>query len=361
MSKALNNAITQIQKIPLYHFSLTSKELFHSNFLKWYSTVNIGFFQKLFEQNNLVRIEREINGKQIEVNGKKYTPKADLVGYDSNDNAVILVENKVKDIPNSEQCNNLKASFDNSIETFILSTTEPIFELNDWKFIKYSELCKLMASDLTNTAIIEYHKNLVQDYISLIEYISEIIDNYNISNNYDFALASNKEFINKLNEIKFLENYQRVAGESFRSRVFEVLKKEFPDLETCFGINNQKATIDFLFTWNDLRIGIQLEDKQYRKFVHGDFSVETAKNLISDNSWFRQDFRLRRKKKGEVEASSYGSYDIKKKRKFIYQYCNEFYDNCKVSFDEVTNKIRGDLKYLTSIENKQRIERILAN
>ena len=54
-----------------------------------------------------------------------------------------------------------------------------------------------------------------------------------------------------------------------------------------YGINNQKATIDFVLGLKeDYKIGIQLEDNQFRKFVIGKKHIEFAESLRMNNLFF---------------------------------------------------------------------------
>jgi hypothetical protein len=56
---------------------------------------------------------------------------------------------------------------------------------------------------------------------------------------------------------------------------------------TSYSINNQKVTIDFIVSIsNDYKIGIQIEDNHYRKFIIGTKHVQFSENLRINNIFF---------------------------------------------------------------------------
>ena len=90
----MQEAIKNLQNSALFNLSLTSKELFHSNFLFWLANkykLEIGtIFANKFNLNVKNKILSE-------------TPKREQENIDlllEYDNAIIIIENKVKSIPN---------------------------------------------------------------------------------------------------------------------------------------------------------------------------------------------------------------------------------------------------------------------
>lgn len=372
------DAIKTIKNLPIFYLSLASKELFHSNFINWLSTLPQGIktLKNIFGVDDLSKFEREKNGIQIEdENKKKLTPKADLVGFNSEGKIVIVIENKVKDIPNEIQIENLKKSFGENIKYVILSFKEPLFEIKKpVEFISYANVKNVLNQDIGDFQENPYHFELITDYIRLLTNLQNLIDSYKLTGDYDFALNSRKKLLGILTEVKFWENYQRLAGQEFAKRVYDKIKSigGFEHLRKNLSINHQKATINFSFKWKHFEIGIQIENNQFRRFIYGEIKREDADKLRSESLWFDSDWRPNRKVKrqklkkeieyedGVVKYTYYGSYDMQKKGLFLYQYNPSFTKNCIKSLDEICNMVKGDLFILTKEGNRKKIESIMS-
>lgn len=376
VNMAINlRSIQKIRRQPIFFLSLGSKELFHSNFILWLSTIPNGLklLRNTFNVNDLKSFKREIGGSEIiDFYGKKKRPKADLVGYNENEQIVLVVENKVKDIPNEKQIKDLIQSFNkktgrDDIKYTILSFSKPTFLYkNHSTYLSYSDFAKKLK---TNIAIFKnkYVSGLISDYIKLIVELQKVITSYNITGNYDFALSSNEQLKNTLNDIKLWENYQRVVGESFRIKVMKSLKSDrrFNALISNLSINHQKATINFFYDWEEFQIGVQIEDNQFRRFIYG---IEMDENKVmalkKEGIWFSGEYDILRKKKrksgdeekGEDEVFPFGSYNMRDKGKFFYQYKLEFHKNCLMGFDDMRNIIIESLDYLLIEENQENIK-----
>lgn len=370
-------SITKIKNLTIFYLSLTSKELFHSNFLFWFSKIDYGteILKSLFGVNDLSYFIREKNGNKL-VNENIKTPKADLAGYNADGKLVLVIENKVKDIPNNEQIRILRKSFGHEIKLVILSLNEPNFEISPpVTYISYERLHYVLQQNLNKFLPNQYHHELINDYINLISGLQKIVSSYMLSGNYNFAAYSRPKTFKILEEVKLWENYQRVAGQDFSKRVFDRIKlmKGFENLQTNSSVNHQKATINFSFKWVSFEIGIQIENNQFRRFIYGEITKENADNLRLQSLWFNEDWRPKRKLKkltnkkivelenGMVKYSYYGSYDMKKKGLFLYQYDPIFSKNCNKSLDEICDMIVENLNILIENGNQGKIESIMSD
>jgi hypothetical protein len=363
----IKKAIGKLVELPMFYFSLTSQEAFHSNFIKWLSRTEFGKLKlrEIFEIPELETIERERNGKEIEnrqLRGKKLTPKADLVGFNAedNENPILVIENKVKDIPNLIQLQHLEDSFGKSVEKYIiLSFIEPFFsEYLPFKHVSYTKFIDILKKDIDLEKKDDYPIELVKDYIKLSENIQILMDIYKPTGDYDFALNDNRNLFMELEKVNLWENYQRTSGSQFKERIISKIIKDSiinrPLIDS--SINNQKATINFFYKWDKIEIGIQLENNQFRKYVYGNILEESAQRLIDNKIWFKKDFQLRRKRNGENSYRKYGSYDMKGGSWFLYQYEDDFYDDCKKNFQDMYALINKELAFLTIEENRKKIE-----
>ena len=95
-----DDAIEYLRTSPLSNLSLSSKELFHSNFLYWLSKNEPDLFKELIS---------ELSNKKTNLNNIEWDVKREFLNLDlsiidsSNNNIIFVIENKVKSIPYKEQ------------------------------------------------------------------------------------------------------------------------------------------------------------------------------------------------------------------------------------------------------------------
>ena len=102
-----------LDKSPMFKLSLSSKELFHSNFLEWLSVVSPDKFKVLINKMadceitwpNVWRVKREYNNFDLCIVAyDQYEDTADeKIDDDPDFRILVVVENKVKSIPYKEQ------------------------------------------------------------------------------------------------------------------------------------------------------------------------------------------------------------------------------------------------------------------
>lgn len=331
----IDEIIIKLKSSPLFYLFLSSRELFHTNFWYWLSTINKIETLKLFSEKTCdgrLIFKREHN--QAFDDDKS---KVDLL-ISCDNNPYIVIENKVKDFPAKSQLQRIKNSFNDGRLQYILVTLffSPEIVFEGWKIKTYRNISEVIFPE--NFTDNEYHKKLIQDYKEFIYNLSELSHSLPINQEYDFANSYNSELFHKLNEIKLWESYQKLRASHFlhhlgnRENVF-----------TRYSVNNQKATITIFIQLKDnYQIGIEIEDKQFRKFVMGKKAEIFAQNLLSNRIFFDEEFKGR----GNKAFLCYGSV-------FRYQYKKI---NNKTSFQSLFNDIHSVLSEIEeqkiSIENK---------
>ena len=135
----IEQTILKLKSSPLFYLFLSSRELFHTNFWFWLSTINETETIKLFSSttiNSNLKFKREHNQSSCE-----FKSKVDFFITNS-DNKKIVIENKVKDFPTYEQLERIKKSFGESETELILATLFWSKEISflGWKVVTYSEL-----------------------------------------------------------------------------------------------------------------------------------------------------------------------------------------------------------------------------
>ena len=174
----IKNRIESLKKSPLYNLSMANKELFHSNFLAWFGNQYKNEFKVLMNKllgtevlkDDKFRIEREYKHFDICV----------IV----NGNEIILIENKVKSVPTSEQLEGYMNKVKNKECKFILLTmTQELQDLSKaegWTVISYRKLSENMPNRLNDC----YHSSLLKDYRDYVNNLQDIIEEYDKEENY---------------------------------------------------------------------------------------------------------------------------------------------------------------------------------
>jgi hypothetical protein len=329
----IENTILQLKRSPLFYLFVSSRELFHSNFWYWLSTLNPQATINLFSDNNdegdNLTFLREYNQR----NGK-IKSKVDLYITNSK-NINIVIENKVKDLPKMEQLDRIRESFAKVSSKFVLAT---LFHCDDitydgWEVITYKTIAeKINPIDFTEN---DYYRNLISDYKELTRNLVNLTELLSVTQNYDFAISRNKDLYNILNEIKLWEGYQKLRASHLITKYRETM-----DIEMYVGydINNQKATLNFVLGLKDnYIIGIQIEDNQFRKFINGKKHIEFAESLRTNNLFFDSKWRSPRKK----TMLGYNPA-------FQYQY-----EKIEIlSFENLFNKVDNEIQNIISLREE---------
>lgn len=283
----IDNTIEKIKSSPLFYLFLSSRELFHTNFWFWLSTLNKEETIKLFTDKTIdgnLTFKRELNQ-----NNGEFKSTVDLfISSDNSNNKNVAIENKVKDFPTIEQLDRIRNSFGTVTPELILTTLYWTKDLtfNGWTVKTYREISTAIIPEKFSDD--RYYQDLITDYKQFILNLATLVDLLEIKQEYDFAISLNKELYSKLNDIKLWEGYQKLRASHL---LYHFNETNIHNVTTYYRINNQKATIDFTISLKgDYKIGIQIEDCQYRKFITGPNHFQFSEslrfnNLFFDNSW----------------------------------------------------------------------------
>src|SRR5690606_14227209 len=98
--------IEYLEKSPLFNLSLSSKELFHSNFIAWIVDLYKNEFSVILSQRlglkitEIKKIERETKNIDLSIHYKN-----------ENEDRLIVIENKVKSLPDKKQLEKYQEKF----------------------------------------------------------------------------------------------------------------------------------------------------------------------------------------------------------------------------------------------------------
>lgn len=261
----------------------------------------------------------------------------------------IVIENKVKDFPTIEQLRRIEGAFGLGPIQFVLATlfwtNENELGTSPWSVLTYKELSERLLPEKFASPN-SYHYYLINDYKNLLSSLARIADLLAPTKHYDFAKshAETETLFKDLDGIRLWEGYQKLrASHLIACFKNSTIYSELPEgIKLAYGVNNKKATMDFYTTIGNYNIGIQIEDKQFRRFINGPQGEMISNKLLSEGMFFDQGFK---REKGTKNFLGYFE------RKFSYQY--EKIDS-PISFDDLFEKIKDEFQYIKS--NRARIE-----
>ncbi|MDR2970325.1 MAG: PD-(D/E)XK nuclease family protein [Bacteroidales bacterium] len=220
----ISKIIKNLQKSPMFNLSLSSKELFHSNFLYWLSLTypdKIGAFIVEF-------CKLELDDKNC-TNQKREEGNIDFQ-FSYKDGPTIYVENKVKSMPYSEQLERYDKETGNTENKrmILLSLTEPSFTLpKNWKHLSYQCYNDFLKKFETKDV---YHKSLIEDYANFIDYLI-IVEKTCIvyeEDTFDFH-SSNNETLTLMKELRIHDLFLKKKYEN----IIALLKKKIGESSFC--------------------------------------------------------------------------------------------------------------------------------
>lgn len=286
----------------IFNLSLSSKELFHSNFIGWlfgnYPKIMKDFLNNNEDDYENLEIERESNNYDIMILSKK---------------SCYIIENKVKSLPDENQlkeyCSSAEKIKRDKKYFYLLSLNEPLFDLAEpWKYKSYKNLIDIIRANLpeSNSYPGAYHRAILIDYCDFIDILSNLNNEYFTPKRADL-LFDNKDILNKIRELRIYDLYYKIRYEYVVRFLNEDISKldrkitlEKPwekldnneilikhDLMRSTGLIEAKIAFDIK---NELLVlGVQIHDNQFRLFVQST-NRKLIEKLIQNNSfvqlWF---------------------------------------------------------------------------
>lgn len=356
----IEKSLEKLKQSPLYAISLSSKELFHSNFWAWLIEYNQEFAKAFFldiDFNKNLTVSREEKNRDLTIHYQ---------------NKEYVIENKIKSMPNIEQLK--KYGCDKGLLAGVVGLDNLP---ENWNFKSYKEI------GLSISEINEKYKNdkwyfLIQEYANMIielenilTWISKFQGNKLISN----AQIKTNQMLKKFEEIRFDDVIKKIKANELVEFLNKTIKPELDkqlcdsEFELQIGSSYSKgsALVDVRILKNagtekEVCIGIQIQDAQYRYNVVRksgtlNFKNENALNVFFDEfcgyGWFENyDKSLKKiKNKNSSMRESFCKYENKKDNsKFIYQYYNLNEED--LSFENLSNQIKKDMLLAIEITKK---------
>ncbi|MBP1931978.1 hypothetical protein [Ammoniphilus resinae] len=311
----LENVVSTLLSSPMFNLSLSSKELFHSNFLSWvfslYKDESLPYLRQFiadFDQRySLVRIKREKKNK-------------DLTLYFEDDRGrskVLYIENKVKSIPVFAQLKEYSQGSMAHEYFLLLSLSRPSFfnegQLNignvTWKYLSYGEL----ADNLQNLSLVIrkknlYHANILEDYISFIGCLHQIAVEIDIQKD-TYNLYTKNSILPQLKQLRLHDFYIKHKHAMLANAFFQAIGNRIPDINLVppkkhweegkyqevfvgTGYTNGKglSEVKYVIDMEDnypVILGIQVQGDQFRLFLEAKKRAAfLANELLDKGLWF---------------------------------------------------------------------------
>ena len=313
--KRISILVNELRKSPMFQLSLSSKELFHSNFLYWISQFNLEMFKTVIEQ----LFEKTGHSLHLDewyedFNVKREYEHFDLCVTNEGESTILLViENKVKSIPNKAQLDRYCPKSAKAQHLLLsLSTDFPESkEMKEWVIANYQELACTLSEYVENRVGYEY--DIIRDYISYITNFHSLVEEWRVG-----ARTVSNSFIPKRYEFEKLR-INDFYTKFYFSQILLQITEEFNDVEfnwkPIFGTDNKSTPpsknilyVNSGLTNNngflevkvkierDIAILIQIQGEQYRRCVEYYHDKEGSDNkhasLEKNIDWLRSDTRL---------------------------------------------------------------------
>ncbi len=306
----MNETIKKLKNSPLFNLSLSSRELFHSNFLYWVGSNYPNEFGKIF---SIFLNEKPENLAIKEIFREKENIDLSFSYYNGQE---VLIENKVKSMPYMRQLETYSKKHTNFKNYVLLSLSKPMFfkgqeklDINGaiWHYLSYSDLetrLKSIHKKINN----EYHRQIIIDYCNLIGGLVEINKLCDLKEEdfFDFHDEKKNKLYQELKDIRLHDFYLKKKYELLAFKVYSELNalgKSLTDFGSKLNWNDEKPIIfiDYGMTRGlglmdlkylispNLVLGIQIQGEHYRMLIE-DTTGKTAtkiKNELDNNKlWF---------------------------------------------------------------------------
>ena len=384
MAQNQNQAsVKTLQDSPLFQLSLTSKELFHSNFLYWLGVTYQDLFKETFSNLGCRTaawpedwtVEREYKA------AKSISLDLCVKGPGKKGKIYLILENKVKSIPNQQQLNRYAAN-GNLADTcdFILLSLATDFPDKDqidansggkWIVWNYGDLATALPNALSSYVssvssvpkVSTYHEEIIKDYIQLVEELHRLFGNLTVDDNDRYCDNVSQVYAN----LRMDDVYEKVRTSSIVEKLAERLRQrlqaKFPNqinliqsgykigdigkpLEIPLtkvyvdsGYTNKQGVVDAKVKINDRYVlTVQIQGKQYRHAIEWFNTVQDQweqtqqEKLPSD--WFSSTAHGNQL---DGQTKDYCKYVDKKSNSiFLYRYR-------KIGKDEKVSDVLGEV------------------
>lgn len=289
-------AVDRLNENPLFHMSLGSRELFHSNLL--------AYLFKTYPQEALILLNgslREGPAKELEIQREEnhIDLRVTFPGFKP-----IVIENKVKSLPDLDQLDDYAWAFAKEDVEFLLLSLAPKpwpgEKHGNWKYLGYAELrdrlilmaeqIKLNRGPCFDVGVIQHYASMIAGLIEVAEQAKPTLED--LFFRQDLRPLLHKGRVDSLYyklRAGYLKNSIRVAIEQLIRRKhldpekyfyrddslrankvpLKLVQSDLPQFKVGSGFTNGTALVDVFCKLPDKEdvLGIQLQYPQFRLFI----------------------------------------------------------------------------------------------
>lgn len=345
----------ELQRNPMFRLSMSSLELFHSNFLEWLFDIDHEAFLKCFDPkfNNpaACTIEREYH---LGTKEKKQWV-TDIAVFEKG-KPILIIENKIKSTPSKGQLKYQSKLAGEDCKKVLLSLFEySVSEDESYGFDKvlYKELFgKIQANYKSYPSSNSY----INDYCEMLKNLQKVIDKDPLVENWGRGYYTAHMFSKKLEIYDMMDAFRKYQAASlvnkFEQRFIETnpttgmsLCKTTRLPMTCeHSLNHKRACATIAYELNNgtLCVGVQVEQDQLRIFFENKDKNKEFNTRKADAYW--NDWLVNPLGTGK-EEKAYCSYSDS----FIYRYVK--LDSKPINIGELCDRVKEYLKKISENRN----------
>ena len=353
---------------PMFRLSMSSLELFHSNFLEWLFDLDHKAFLECFDLTvtnpTACTIEREYHlGTTKLATGKNKQWVTDIAVFE-NGNLILIIENKIKSTPSKGQLKNQKKLADKKAKgckKVLLSLFEYSGALHDFDSVLYETL---FGEIRTNYALHSQFVPYIQDYCDMLERLQLIIDadsvvqdafGKNSTKTKFFTFHKDSPNLETCGIMDAFRKYQAASlADEFENRFIitnpttgmSLCKKTGLPMTCEHSLNNKRACATIAYELNNrLNVGVQIEHDQLRIFFEDkkkNFNIPNVHKCW--NSWFDVDPGKIQGVAKKNKSQQYCSYNMSKSL-FIYRYVKlgGIFSSSPITINDLCKYVEGIL------------------
>lgn len=344
----------ELQQNPMYRLSMSSLELFHSNFLEWLFDLDHKAFLTCFGfdvDSSTYTIEREYHlGKR---DRKQWV--TDIAVF-KNGKMILIIENKIKSTPSKGQLKYQNELAGEDCKKVLLS----LFEYSVIED-KLSKFCKVLYKDLIDKILTNYESHsqfvpYIKDYCKMLQKLQNILDNDPLVTGWKDGHYTAHLSSKKLEIYDMMDAFRKYQAASLVNKFEESIVEKDTSMTCEHSLNNKRACATIAYKLNDrLNVGVQIEHDQLRIFFE-----DKEKNFNIDNVHKYWGFVVNpREIQGvakKIEDQQYCSYNMSKSL-FIYRYVK--LDSKPINIGELCDRVKELLKMIS--ENRNDIVKDILN
>jgi len=339
----MNDDLKALEKNPLFQMSLGSKELFHSNFLAWILNEDKNFSKEFISQLT------GINNIKSFTSPSREKMNIDLqfsLIFNDDSEQLIVIENKVKSLPNRKQLEKYKKKIEGIItkqrkkkgnkdkkildpKFYLLSLIEPAFPLDkEWKFISYSALADALKKTLEKKSIPDGENilkvsNVITSYIIFAKSLDKLFVGKSIDFEKDEFDFNEKDVIKPYKDLRIHDLFLKLTYQQIAEEIKNKVENEFSELEVSSDWNEFKECEGGLFIGTGFTRGTSIIEFKYnlKKLDNSDNPLIVVLGIQLQGNMFKYII--------ELSGKSTASYPKKKIQTITYKIANKLFDDKK--------------------------------